>query len=808
MLVSYDWLQEYIELHDVTPEEIAEKMTRSGIEIDFIHDRNKGASNVVVGYVTTKEQHPDADKLNVCQVDIGEEEHVQIVCGAPNVDAGQYVAVAKVGARLPGDVKIKKAKLRGQLSQGMICSLQELGIEGKLVPKRYAEGIYVFPEAAEVAPGDDVLSAMALHDRVLELDLTANRSDCMHMIGVAYELAALYDRPVKMPKIKVREIKETAEEHIRVQVEDAEDTPYYQALVIKNVTIAPSPAWLQNRLMAAGIRPISNVVDITNYVLLEYGQPLHAFDFHALATGEIHVRRAAEGEAFTTLDGIERTLASEQLVITNGKEPVALAGVMGGLDSEVTDATTTVVLEAASFSPALVRKSSKLSNVRSDSSARFEKGINEGRIGEAARRAAYLIQELAGGQILSGEVTQDHRDKKETTISLNLEQMNHRLGTELTISEVASIMGRLQLPCEKVDQDLVVSIPQRRKDLVIKEDLYEEVARIHGYDNIPSTLPLGTTTQGKRSWKQAVRSQIQRALSGAGLSDVISYSLTSPKKAARFVEDGYEPIRIDKPMSEERSVMRTSLLPHLFDIAAHNRNHRNQDLFIYELGSVFLTEETTLTELPKEEERLAGLISGTFLNHMWQAEKKQSDFFLLKGMLEQVFVELALMDRIAFKQIEQQDFHPGRTAEILFDGIAIGVIGQVHPALQAEWDIDEAYVFELKLEGLVTSANQTTVYQGVPKFPAIVRDIALVVDKTIPVADLTTVIRSTGGDLLKHVKLFDLYEGEHLEDGKKSVAFSLTYRHNERTLTDEEVQAQHDQVLQALTDTYQAKLRS
>lgn len=808
MLVSYEWLQHYIEIDDITPEEIAEKMTRSGIEIDFIHNRNNGATNIVVGYVKAIEQHPDADKLNVCQVDIGEEEPVQIVCGAPNVDAGQYVAVAKVGARLPGNVKIKKAKLRGQLSQGMICSLQELGIEGKLVPKRYAEGIYVFSEDAAVNPGDDVLTIMALNDRVLELDLTANRSDCMHMIGVAYELAALYDRPVKLPKAKVREIKEMAEEHISVQVDHAQDTPFYQALVIKNVQVGPSPAWLQNRLMAAGIRPISNVVDVTNYVLLEYGQPLHAFDFHALGTGEIHVRRAYNDESFTTLDGIERTLSEEQLVITNGKEPVALAGVMGGLDSEVTDSTTTIVLEAASFAPALVRKSSKLMNLRSDASARFEKGVNESRIGEAARRAAYLIQDLAGGQVLNGDVTVDHRVKKETTISLNLEQMNHRLGTGLSISEVANIMGRLQLPCEKVDHDLVVTIPERRKDLVIKQDLYEEVARIHGYDNIPSTLPIGTTTQGKRSPKQLVRSQIRSVLSAAGLADVISYSLTSPAKATRFVEDVYRPIRIDKPMSEERSVMRTSLLPHLYDIAAHNRNHRNQDLFIYELGSVFLTTEERLTVLPREEERVAGLISGTYLNHMWQGEKKQSDFFLLKGMVEQLFASLGLTADVTFKQTEQADFHPGRTATILLKGEPIGIIGQVHPALEDEWHLDESYAFELTIEPLFNQANQMVLYQGVPKFPSIGRDIALVVDQHIPVADLTTVIEEAGGSLLKQVNLFDLYEGEHLEDGKKSVAFSLTYRHNERTLTDEEVQEQHEQVLQALTDTYQATLRS
>ncbi|GAF13430.1 phenylalanyl-tRNA synthetase beta chain [Bacillus sp. JCM 19045] len=808
MLVSYKWLQDYIDLADIQPIEIAEKMTRSGIEIDFVHKRNHEATNVVVGYVMDKQQHPDADKLNVCQVDIGDEEPVQIVCGAPNVDSGQFVAVAKVGARLPGGMKIKKAKLRGQVSQGMICSLQELGIENKLVPKQYAEGIYVFPQTETVKPGDDVLALFALDDEVLELDLTANRSDCMHMLGVAYELAALYDRPVKMPKVKVREIKETAESHLSVSVEDGEDTPYYQAIVIKDIKVEPSPVWLQNRLTAAGIRPISNVVDVTNYVLLEYGQPLHAFDYHALGSKQIHVRRAKEKEAFTTLDGEQRELSSEQLVVTNGKVPVALAGVMGGLDSEVTNDTTMVVLEAAAFQPTLVRLSAKQSSLRSDSSARFEKGINVWRVNEAARRAAYLIQELAGGVVLQGVAEEDHRATKQVVISLNLNEMNHRLGTELSISEVAGIIGRLQFPCEKVEADLVVTIPSRRQDILIKEDLYEEVARIYGYDHLPSTLPVGTATQGKRTDYQSARLNVENSLRSSGLSEVISYSLTSKSKAALFAQKDLHPIAIDKPMSEERSVMRTSLLPHLYDIAAYNINHKNQDLFIYELGSVFLTEETSLTELPHEQERVAAFVSGTYLEHKWQGEKKQADFFLLKGILEEVFAALGLSKRVRYEATEQDGLHPGRSARILIDEEPMGYIGQVHPSLQKKLGLNESYVFDLQIEAILRLNKDNKLYQGVPRYPAIVRDIALVVDHDISVATLEQLIVSTGGELLTAVSLFDVYEGEHMEAGKKSVAFSLTYRHAERTLTDEDVQHAHTKVLVALTEQLNAVLRS
>lgn len=808
MLVSYKWLQEYIEVSDISPQEIAEKMTRSGIEIDFIHERNLGATNVVVGYVQEVHQHPDADKLNVCQVDIGQEELVQIVCGAPNVAEGQHVAVAQVGARLPGGIKIKKAKLRGQVSQGMICSLQELGIENKLVPKQYTEGIYVFSNSSDVTPGQDVLEIFSLDDSILELDLTANRSDCMHMLGVAYELAALYDRPVKMPKIKVREIKETAESQLNVSVENKEDTPFYQATMIKNVKIESSPLWMQNRLMAAGIRPISNVVDVTNYVLLEYGQPLHAFDYDALGAKKIHVRRATSNESFTTLDGEERTLSDEQLVVTNGKIPLALAGVMGGLDSEVTEDTTTIVLEAAAFHPTIVRRSAKISGLRSDSSARFEKGINQSRVGEAARRAAYLIQELAGGVVLHGTVEADNRSSKEVIIALNLEEMNTRLGTTLSISEVAGIIGRLQFPCEKVGEDLHVTVPNRRGDILIKEDLYEEVARIFGYDDLPSTLPSGTTTQGKRSDYQVSRVKAEQYLRSAGLSEVITYSLTSKEKASVYAPEGIKPIRIDKPMSEERSVMRTSLLPHLYDIAAYNLSRRNNNLFVYERGSVFLTDQESLTQLPKEQEQIAALISGDYLSHPWQGEKKEVDFFLLKGIMEGLFETLGLTERIQFVQHQSEGFHPGRTADVQFDGKTIGILAQVHPSVQKHLDLKETYVFELNLETLLNAEQKTVNYAGVPRYPAIVRDIALVVDEQVTVAKLKQVIEESGGELLKEVALFDVYSGEHMEAGKKSVAFSLTYRHKDRTLTDEEVQNAHEYVLQALTEKAGAVLRS
>ncbi|WP_059103852.1 phenylalanine--tRNA ligase subunit beta [Shouchella shacheensis] len=808
MFVSYHWLQEYVDIADKRPEEIAEKMTRGGIEIDFVHEMNKGVSKVVVGYVQDVSPHPDADKLGVCQVDIGGDEPVQIVCGAANVAKGQKVAVAKVGARLPGGMKIKKAKLRGQVSQGMICSLQELGIEGKLVPRAYAEGIYVFPESEAVNVGDDALALLNLNDQVLELDLTPNRSDCMHMLGVAYEIAALYDRLVALPNIRLDELKQEPPSDVQINIEDVSDTPYYSATLIKNVKVGPSPLWLQTRLIAAGIRPISNVVDITNYVLLEYGQPLHAFDYDQLDSKKILVRRAKQGELFTTLDGVERTLGKEQLVVTNGKDPVALAGVMGGANSEVSEQTTTILLEAAVFQSSVVRKSARHAGLRSDSSARFERGVNEALVAEAARRAAMLIQELCGGEVLAAVNGEDVRRTDHTVVTLDLEAMNTRLGTKLQLSDVASVMARLHFPYEKAESGVLVTIPHRRPDITIPEDLYEEVARLYGYDNIPSTLPEGATAQGRLTTYQSKRRKAKRYLQAAGLSEVMSYSLTSAKKADWFKAEAIKPIRVAMPMSEERSTMRTSLIPHLYDICAHNLNRKNRDVFVYELGSVFLSEQETLAELPKEHERLAGLVSGQWIEHLWQGEKKPVDFFVLKGILEGLFEVLGLSKEVAFQSAERAGFHPGRTAEVMLSRESIGFVAQVHPTVEKDYNLSETYVFELDFEALLSKQLPPLQFSGIPRYPSVARDIALVVGREIPAGTLKSIIWETGSSLLTEVALFDVYEGEHIEKGKKSAAFSLTYRDPERTLTDDEVANVHETVLTALTKKAGAELRS
>jgi phenylalanyl-tRNA synthetase beta chain len=807
MLVSYKWLQDYVDVKEHSARDIAEKMTRGGIEIDFVHQLNQGISGVVVGFVKECQQHPNADKLNVCQVDIGEDELVQIVCGAKNVAAGQHVAVAKVGAVLPGNFKIKKAKLRGEVSQGMICSLQELGIDSKLVQKEYAEGIYVFRDEVEV--GSDALAALNLDDEVLELDLTPNRADCLNMLGVAYEVAALYGKEVTLPTIEVNTNDESASDYIKVKVEATEDNPYYGAIIIKDVKVSPSPLWLQNRLMAAGIRPISNVVDITNYVLLEYGQPLHAFDYNRFGSKEVVVRRAKDGETIVTLDDQERTLSSDHLVITNGKEPVAIAGVMGGATSEVHSETTTVLLEAAYFTGSTIRKASRDLGLRSDASTRYEKGVAQDRVLAAGRRAAALIAELAGGTIVSGVVEQDLFSYELQTIDLDVNRVNTRLGTAISIEDVMSLLDRLGFTYEKNEEVLHVTIPSRRPDIQIEEDLMEEVARLYGYDNIPTTLPLGATTQGALTDYQKKRRHVRRVLERSGLSQVITYSLTSPEKAKGFAfEMNQTPVTLAMPMSEERSTMRTSLIPHLFDVLSYNFNRKNQDVHVYEIGSIFLSNEETLTNQPTEREMVAGALTGVWLEHGWQGEKKAVDFYVAKGILENLFQELGVEEEIVFEQSTLPDLHPGRTALIKLNGQEIGFIGQVHPSLQKDLGLKETYVYELELETLLQHQVKSVVYQALPRYPAMVRDIALVVDRHRSAGEVETVIRWAGGELLKKVCLFDLYEGEHMEEGKKSLAFSLTYLDPERTLTDEEVTKVHSEVLKMLEEHIGATLRA
>jgi phenylalanyl-tRNA synthetase beta chain len=796
MLVSLKWLSQYVDIEGLAPQELAEKITRSGIEVDAVIDRAQGVTNVVVGHVVSKEKHPEADKLNICQVDVGEESLQQIICGAPNVDAGQKVIVARPGAKLPGGIKIKKAKLRGQESNGMICSLQELGIEGRLVPKAYAEGIYVLPE--DSVPGTDALELLGLRDTVLELGLTPNRSDALSMLGVAYEVAAILSKDVKLPEISYTASAEKAEDQLKLRVEDTSVNPLYAAKVVKNVKVAESPLWLQHYLMAAGVRPHNNVVDITNYILMEYGQPLHAFDYDKLGTGEIVTRHAAEGEKITTLDDQERTLQAHNFVITNGKEPVAVAGVMGGANSEVSDETTTVVIESAYFAGQSVRRTSKDLGLRSDSSARFEKGVDPNRVIPAAERAAQLLSELAGGEVLEGTVLVDELDKTPARVVVSPDFINTRLGMKISLEDMLSILERLQFEVEAANGLLIIDAPTRRQDIKIEEDIVEEVARMFGYDEIPTTLPESGEQVGGLTAYQEKRRVVRNVMEGAGLFQAVTYSLTSAAASQKYALKAEETTKLLMPMSEERSTLRQSLIPHLVEAAAYNVARQIDSVALYEIGSVFLGQ--TAEGLPFEEEHLALVLTGKWTDNAWQGEKKHVDFFVAKGIVEAVFAKLGLAERVSYVKASVDGLHPGRTAHILLDGEVVGLIGQLHPAEQKQAGVKETYVAELDLLSILSTSTEELVYTPVPRFPAMTRDIALELERTTTAGEIEEIIKGAGTKLLKDVKVFDVYEGEKMAPGKKSVAFSLTYFDPERTLTDEEVVAAHTKVLKALEE--------
>lgn len=794
MLISNEWLKEYVTIDD-SVSNLAERITRTGIEVDDLIDYTKDIKNLVVGFVKSKEKHPDADKLNVCQVDIGEDEPVQIVCGAPNVDAGQYVIVAKVGGRLPGGIKIKRAKLRGERSEGMICSLQEIGISSNYIPKSFESGIYVFSEAQ--VPGTDALQALYLDDQVMEFDLTPNRADALSMIGTAYEVAALYNTKMTKPETTSNELDLSANDELTVTIENEDKVPYYSARVVHDVTIEPSPIWMQARLIKAGIRPINNVVDISNYVLLEYGQPLHMFDQDAIGSQQIVVRQANEGEKMTTLDDTERELLTSDIVITNGQTPIALAGVMGGDFSEVKEQTSNIVIEGAIFDPVSIRHTSRRLNLRSESSSRFEKGIATEFVDEAVDRACYLLQTYANGKVLKDRVSSGELGAFITPIDITADKINRTIGFDLSQNDIVTIFNQLGFDTEINDDVITVLVPSRRKDITIKEDLIEEVARIYGYDDIPSTLPVfDKVTSGQLTDRQYKTRMVKEVLEGAGLDQAITYSLVSKEDATAFSMQQRQTIDLLMPMSEAHASLRQSLLPHLIEAASYNVARKNKDVKLFEIGNVFFANGEG--ELPDQVEYLSGILTGDYVVNQWQDKKETVDFYLAKGVVDRVSEKLNL--EFSYRRADIDGLHPGRTAEILLENKVVGFIGELHPILAADNDLKRTYVFELNFDALMAVSVGYINYQPIPRFPSMSRDIALEVDQNIPAADLLSTIHAHGGNILKDTLVFDVYQGEHLEKGKKSIAIRLNYLDTEETLTDERVSKVQAEIEAALIE--------
>ncbi|QDI91091.1 phenylalanine--tRNA ligase subunit beta [Salicibibacter halophilus] len=804
MLVSYQWLTDYIDLSDVTPEEVAEKLTRGGVEVDRLHRYHNGTDGVIVGEVQETTPHPEAEKLTVCQVDVGEQTQ-QIICGASNVQKGQKVAVAMPGTILPGNKKIEETTIRGEPSAGMICALDELGFNEQLLAKTEQDQIVELPEKA--ASGDDALEILGLNDVIMELDLTPNRPDCLSMLGVAYELSALLDRPIHHPEYTHGVIRKNAADRIAVEVTNGEDVPYYGAKVIDKVTVAPSPLWLQTRLMAAGIRPINNIVDITNYVLLEYGQPLHAFDYDRFGSEEIVTRRAEQEEKIETLDGQDRTLSGGEVLITNGNAPMAIAGVMGGASAEVQTDTTSVLLESAQFDALQVRKTSGKLGLRSESSQRFEKGLDFERTAEAAERAATLIEQITGGLVLKGTVESGELPPVVQEVHLNLGRVNMRLGTELGAEEVETLLHRLGLEVTDIGNKWQVRIPSRRLDLSIEEDLMEEIARLYGYDRIPTTLPVGARSAGALTDEQKRRRRLRRFLESTGMQEAITYSLTSVQKANKFLlPQSNHKMRVLMPMSEEREVLRRSLIPHLLEGGVYNANRQLDDFFLFEIGTVFEAQADE-NKQPAEHEHVAGVLSGQWYNHAWNGEEIEVDFYVVKGMVEGMLKQAGKEKNVSFRARKREGMHPGRSAEVLIDGETVGFLGQLHPLEQEAYGLSATYLFELNAKVIFAADNEEFRYQPLPRFPAIRRDLAVVADANIAAAEVEAVIAEASGEWLEDIHLFDVYQGDNIEAGKKSLAYSLLYLNRERTLKDEEIAEIHDEIVASLRSRLGASLR-
>ena len=801
MLVSYKWLKELVDV-TVLSEELAEKMSTTGLEVERVSSPAEGLSKIVVGEVVSCEEVPETH-LHVCQVNVGEEALRQIVCGAPNVRAGIKVMVALPGARIADNYKIKKGKIRGLESLGMICSLGELGISDSVVPKEFSDGIQILPE--EAVPGDSVFPYLDLDDEIIELSITPNRADALSMRGVAYEVAAIYDKSVHFKDFPLLEAQEQAGEQLSVAIE-TDKAPFYAARILENVTIAPSPQWLQNLLMNAGIRPINNVVDVTNYILLYFGQPMHAFDLDTFEGNQIVVREARAGEKLVTLDDEERELETSDLVIAVADKPVALAGVMGGGATEISSQSSRVVLEAAVFDGTSIRKTSGRLNLRSESSSRFEKGINLATVTEALDAAASMIADLADATVKAGIVSAGQVDTSDVEVVSTLSDVNRVLGTELTYTDIEDVFRRLGFGLNGNAEKFTVSVPRRRWDIHIEADLYEEIARIYGYDKLPATLPKGDGTAGQLTETQKLRRKVRTVAEGAGLTEVITYALTTPEKAVQFSTNPSNLTELMWPMTVDRSVLRQNMVAGILDTVAYNVARKNKDLALYEIGKVFEQTGNPQEELPIEINSFAFALTGLVSEKDFQTPTVPVDFFYAKGILEALFDRLGLNVEYTATQA-LAGMHPGRTATISLGGQVIGFVGQVHPVTAKDYNIPETYVVEVNLTAIEQAIQLAKPFVEITKFPAVTRDIALLLKAEISHKEVVEAIEAAGVKRLTDIKLFDVFSGEKLGLGMKSMAYTLTFQNPEDTLEDEEVARYMEKIQKSLEETIGAEVR-
>ena len=799
MRTSLEWIRSMVPELSCTAQEYMDAMTLSGSKVEGYEELDADLEKIVIGQIEKIEKHPDADKLIICQVNVGTGENIQIVTGAPNVKEGDKVPVVLDGGRVagghdgkktPGGVKIKKGKLRGVESFGMMCSIEELGSTKDMYPEAPEYGIYIFAEDAVV--GADAVEALGLHNSVFEYEITSNRVDCFGIIGLAREAAATFRKEFHPPVVTATGNNEDVNDYVKVSVEDTKLCPRYTARVVKNIKIAPSPEWMQRRLAAQGIRPINNIVDITNYVMEEYGQPMHAYDLDTIAGHQIVVKRAEKGQKFVTLDGQERTLDDSVLMICDGEKAIGIAGIMGGENSMITDDVKTMLFEAACFDGTNIRLSSKKVGLRTDASGKFEKGLDPNNAIEAMNRACQLIEELGAGEVVGGVVDVYTTVKEGRNIPFEPEKYNRLLGTGIAPETMLDYFEMLDLGYDKEKNEILV--PSWRQDLECDADIAEEVARFYGYDKIPTSLPSGEATTGKLSFKLRVEKLARDIAEFCGFSQAMTYSFESPKVFDKLLLPADSPLRetvvITNPLGEDFSIMRTVSLNGMLASLATNYNRRNQNVRLYELGNIYLPKQTPVTELPEERMQFTLGMYG------------EGDFYTMKGVVEELFDKLGMHEKAEYDPSDKKSFlHPGRQADIVYHGNVIGYLGEIHPTVAANYAIKErVYVAVLDMPYIVEYASFDRKYRGIAKFPAVTRDLSMVVPKEVLAGDIEKVFDEKGGQYLERYALFDIYEGAQIKRGYKSIAYTLTFRAQDKTLEDADIQNAMNKILKKLEE--------
>ena len=805
MIVTYNWLKEYVEF-DLNPEDLSHQLTMAGLEVDYMEFLGAGLDSVIVAKLESVEPHPEADRLTKCSVNTGSDV-VQIVCGATNHKTGDLIALAQVGSVLPGNFKIKKSKIRGIASLGMLCSEKELGLAEE------ADGIMILP--ADLPLGTPVFDALGLKDVRYEIGLTPNRADCLSVVGVAREVAAIVNKKMQLPTVTdLSEGSVDIASETSVRIDDAAGCPRYMARLIKGVTVAPSPDWLVKRLESVGMRAINNIVDITNYVLMELGHPLHAFDFNQLGGKKIEVKRAEAGSVFITLDGQSRQLEDGDMVICDAETPIALAGIMGGENSEVQDTTVDILLESAYFDPISVRRTSKRLGIHSEASHRFERGADVDIVPLALDRAAALIQQLAGGTIAQGVIDEYPTVLAKRQVPITVARTNSLLGLELSINDIEKLLNSIELVTQRCEIDgeiaLTTTIPMSRHDLEREVDLIEEIARLNGYDNIPVTMPVSRVVRRKKDKRQIIVRQLRDAVVGAGFSEIINYSFVSPTawdKIGLPADDARRcNVKVLNPLNEEQSVMRTSLLPGMLETVSRNLSYRSQDLHLFELRPVFNVVAGAVQ--PSEELHLCAAITGRIEREGWAQRNDKVDFFDLKGYVEKICEQLNVFHLCVEADAQQSFMHPGKSCRLYSGKVLLGVIGELHPQTQENYAIDQpVYVVDLDVNALLAAQEKGCTFAPISRFPDCYRDSAFLLDDNVSAQQLFDVVAKVKVKNLDGVTLFDMYSGKGVADGKKSLAIRARYRSMDKTLTDDEINAMHAKIVKSLQKNLDAELR-